>query len=334
MRTFNIHCVLIAVCTALAGCQSVSIKEHFDLTQPMPWMTSSERRDEPPGRLVGFWMETIRHKKGEQPLRGFGGRIYFYGTDDEEPIEVEGQLVVYAFDEDHRDPTDNRPTRRYVFPPEQFSLHYSESEMGDSYSFWLPWGDTSGPQKQISLIARFEPLNGPTIVSQQTSHRLPGTLPEISAQTQQRAEAAKAIMWQNAHKRGAVQPAGYAATPGSPLATQTTPSAAAVNQPLLGVPTKMQTTSIPLPSRVRRPVPSAVAARTSRSRGANLSMTGSSTPQQHLPTRSLAPATVGQTGSKAAPAPQTGRRRARSGPLTRQALGEPIPRPAPVGARY
>ena len=54
----------------------------------------------------------------------------FYEKEEKKPILVDGQLVVYAFDETGRAPTDNKPTRRYVFPAEQIPLHMSKSEFG------------------------------------------------------------------------------------------------------------------------------------------------------------------------------------------------------------
>jgi hypothetical protein len=137
--------------------------------------------DEPqegiPVRMVGTWVDTVHTKAGEPAERGFGGRLVFYAAKEDKPILVDGQLVVYAFDETGRAVTDNKPTRRYVFPPDQMPLHMSESELGASYSFFLPWDEVGGPQTEVSLICRFEPKGGAVISSEQTRHRLPGTIP-------------------------------------------------------------------------------------------------------------------------------------------------------------
>jgi hypothetical protein len=50
----------------------------------------------------------------------------------------------------------------------------SKSELGPSYSFWLPWDEVGGPQTEISLIARFEPNGGSIVIGEQTKHLLPG----------------------------------------------------------------------------------------------------------------------------------------------------------------
>ncbi len=107
-------------------------------------------------------------------MRGFGGRLLFYSGDKPEPIKVDGTLTVYVFDETNRDPNNAKPDRKYVFTKEQLSSHYSKSKLGHSYSVWLPWDETGGPQKEISLIARFTPEKGGVVVGEQNKQILPG----------------------------------------------------------------------------------------------------------------------------------------------------------------
>ncbi|MEM1304076.1 MAG: hypothetical protein AAGG46_04235 [Planctomycetota bacterium] len=144
----------------------------------LPW------KDEEPeigtaAQIVATWTDTVLQESGVGASRGFGGRLYFYGSSDAKPIAVDGQLVVYAFDETDRKATDNKPNKRYVFPPDQFALHRSQSDLGVSYSFWLPWDTVGGKQRDVSLIARFEPVRGGAlVVSEQSTVRLPGQFDE------------------------------------------------------------------------------------------------------------------------------------------------------------
>lgn len=167
--------VLLAM-VAQVGCQSMGTKPLAAVTEmTLPWEGEKEPRKGPPDRLVGTWTEAVRHNAEIGGERGFGGRLFFYDRNGSEPIRVEGQLVVYAFVENDRLTTDHRPTRRYVFPPEQLAKHESISDLGVSYSFWLPWDRVGGEQADVSLIARFEPLQGGgLVVGDQTRHRLPG----------------------------------------------------------------------------------------------------------------------------------------------------------------
>ncbi len=106
----------------------------------------------------------------------------FYEGKKEDPIKVEGTLVVYAFDETDRDANNARPDRKYVFTPQQLPLHYSKSKVGHSYSVWLPWDEVGGLQKEITLIVRFEPKEGAVAISDPCRQLLPGRIAPARAQ--------------------------------------------------------------------------------------------------------------------------------------------------------
>jgi hypothetical protein len=150
--------------------------KYSDLLSPKKMTGWGDDESEPqtPQRLVCSWTDTVLYQTGKQPQRGFGGRLIFYGDEADKPVLVDGQLVVYAFDELNRDLTDNKPTRRYVFPPDQIARRMSKTSLGPSYSFWLPWDEAGGPEAEVSLIARFEPKGGAIVVGEQTKYRLPG----------------------------------------------------------------------------------------------------------------------------------------------------------------
>ena len=142
----------------------------------LAWWDREPDKPEPqiPDRLVTTWVDTVKHTPGQKSERGFGGRILFFSKESSEAVAVEGQLVVYAYDESEGDPSRVEPTRRFIFPAEQFEKHQSESRLGPSYSVWLPWDKVGGPMKNVSLITRFEPKGAPLIVGEPTSHLLPG----------------------------------------------------------------------------------------------------------------------------------------------------------------
>jgi hypothetical protein len=134
-------------------------------------------KDEPqaPVKVVAMWTHTVLYRADQpQPIRGFGGRLMFYGEKTDKPVKVEGTLTIYAFDETHSKKDDPKPSRKYVFTPDQFSLHYSKSEIGHSYSVWLPWDAASGAPCKVSLIARFMPKQGSLVIGEQSLQLLPG----------------------------------------------------------------------------------------------------------------------------------------------------------------
>ncbi|NOY28609.1 MAG: hypothetical protein GXP28_00100 [Planctomycetes bacterium] len=176
---------LIAALIASAGCStgkstSGKFAKNWDIRRAIGMQTDEPTPPQVPTRLISTWEDTVLSKQGQKPQRGFGGRLVFFNRESDEAIRVDGQLIVYAFDEADAELKNTQPTRRYVFPREQFARHESPSQIGPAYSVWLPWSELGGEQKNVSLIARFEPHKGPLIAGEQTKHLLPGTSPMLA----------------------------------------------------------------------------------------------------------------------------------------------------------
>lgn len=152
-----------------AGCAK------FHVPAKLPWS-----EDEPelvtPDRMEVVWTNAILHKAGQASTRGFGGRIVFHAQDQKSPVMVDGQLTVYGFA--NEDPTmgDAPPEKKFVFPQDIMAKHESDSMVGPSYSFWLPWDEVNGRQRQLSLVARFEDASGKVVMSKIAHVTLPGRI--------------------------------------------------------------------------------------------------------------------------------------------------------------
>ncbi len=160
---------LLAWLVLATGCS------HFDMSRRIPWKADTSDHPRQANKIMATWTDAVSHNPSRTPQRGFGGRVMFFEVDNDKPVKVEGDLVVYVFDEEGRKPTNRKPDRKYVFPAETLEHHYSESKIGHSYSVWLPWDDVGGPQKEVSLIVRLESKEGAPVVSQQSKIVLRGT---------------------------------------------------------------------------------------------------------------------------------------------------------------
>jgi hypothetical protein len=210
----------LAACCLLVvagGCSVLDLSKSlsFDLSKNIPWGSGADGQFTRPRKLIAVWRDTVLHQDGQAGIRGFGGRVWFYGGDEEKPVEVEGMLEVYAFDETDRKDTDvDPPDRKYVFTAEDVQKHYSETKLGDSYSFWLPWGDANGPPTEISLICRFTPSDGSgMILGETTRHQLPGRevaqVKKRKPRTTQAASGPPRAYEESAYSRGTYPPAAY-----------------------------------------------------------------------------------------------------------------------------
>lgn len=143
------HLLLLALCFTMPamGCTLLT-------TSQLPFFGAKKPEFEAPRQVVPVWSDTVLHQPDATATRGFGGRLMFYGQDKHKPIRVEGSLIVYAWD-DSKGSMERTPDRKYVFPAETLQEHYSESRLGHSYSFWVPWDAAGGPLQRLTLISRF-----------------------------------------------------------------------------------------------------------------------------------------------------------------------------------
>lgn len=149
----------------LAGCQTLASK--WDLL-------SRNQTPSVPDRMLPIWTDTVLHQPAQPAVRGFGGRLYFYRDQKDNPIKVEGSLTVYVFDGDKASSTQAVPLKKFVITPEQLASHHSTTSLGDSYSVWIPWDLVGGPNRTLSLVARFDGRNGGTVLSEPATKLLPG----------------------------------------------------------------------------------------------------------------------------------------------------------------
>ncbi|MDC0574316.1 hypothetical protein OAO39_00135 [Pirellulaceae bacterium] len=187
-RRILLSCAIALSITTL-GCTSFTDKLQT-ANDTLPWNAAAAKTrklESTPVRIAAVWTHDIVNVPGSKPVQGFGGRIYFYNHE-QKSIQVDGELVVFAFDdtkaEKQKVPTRN-PERKFVFRADQLQTHLSDSELGPSYSFWIPWQEFGGEPRLISLVPVFRPLEGRNITGHFSKTSLPGKhKPSPSAQPQ------------------------------------------------------------------------------------------------------------------------------------------------------
>lgn len=129
-----------------------------------------------PTKMAVMWSHDVLSAPGTPPTRGFGGRIYFY-NDRSQTIPVDGELIVHGFDDTQKRESaadKNIPDKRFRFTAEQFTKNFSESDIGASYSVWIPWDAVDGVQKEITLVPTFKGSKGEIVQGAPAKTVLPG----------------------------------------------------------------------------------------------------------------------------------------------------------------
>lgn len=221
--------VALIVACLLPGCSTFqkdkSSSSSKSLMERMPWAKNDPNKaPEPypnPVKLATVWSPETLTQAGRVPTRGFGARVFFY-DEKSRPVPVDGSLIVHGFREDG---TSEKPeVKRYQFTPEQLTGHFSQSDLGASYSVWIPWDAVGGKQERISLVASFQTAEGKMLQGAPTTVLLPG------ARTDQDIALAKRFSpeyreWQAA--------SSGKASPSSGLTTTTIPRTVPVMSPAI-----------------------------------------------------------------------------------------------------
>ncbi len=94
--------VLAGFAMSSTGCQS--LRDRTDsLTNATRDMLTWNRKHglknrEKPEKILAIWSESVVYGANQEPTRGLGGRIYLFNRS-HQPVKSDGELVVYAFDD-------------------------------------------------------------------------------------------------------------------------------------------------------------------------------------------------------------------------------------------
>ena len=127
-----------------------------------------------PQKMAVIWSPDILTMPGKPPTRGFGGRVFFY-NERSQPVPVEGDLIVHGYLGDPEEGAiHEQADKTFKFTAEQLTSHFSPSQLGASYSIWIPWDDARGYQQQVNLIPTFQTKNGGMVQGAVAKLILPG----------------------------------------------------------------------------------------------------------------------------------------------------------------
>ena len=193
----------VMMCT---GCASLTGDTSKGKKKESSWPWTKKKEYQIPQSVNVTWTHDIFTAEGKPPTRGFGGRLYFY-NEKSQAIPVEGELTVYGFDDTNRNHDGmsiESADKRFRFTSEQFTTHFSESQLGASYSVWIPWDAAPGYKKKIMLVPTFKTKEGRVIRGNAATVLLPGP-PSEEEQLVIHASAKKAVGTNNFANPAAMQ---------------------------------------------------------------------------------------------------------------------------------
>lgn len=127
-----------------------------------------------PVSMAVIWSPDVLSVPGKAPTRGFGGRVYLY-NERSQAIPVDGDLVVHGYLKSKRRSEEKvEADKTFGYTAEQLTSHFSPSELGASYSIWIPWDEADGERREVTLIPTFKGKDGSVVQGAAAKLFLPG----------------------------------------------------------------------------------------------------------------------------------------------------------------
>lgn len=165
----RIPCLLAATSLFLfsaVGCTSLTVPYHKD--EP------AARAGARPARCLCLWQPVNVEDAAGNPVRGFGGQVYFLAADSEEPIAVNGDVRVFIFDDIGTAAQQARPKDVQDFNSVVWNSFLNKSQFGANYSVFVPYAHASKYESVCSVRLRLDQPDGTKLFSEMATIKLAG----------------------------------------------------------------------------------------------------------------------------------------------------------------
>src|SRR5579863_4518261 len=159
--------VTVSAILALAGCAMPNV---FKLSKDD--VPKAGPRN-PVIRILGMWEPAEGMLKGKS-TRGFSSNIMFFSQNSDLAAEVEGDVVIYVFDDQGTAEDQAIPFAEYRIEAAVLSNHMGRGPLGATYAIFVPYTRPGIHEAKCALRLRFTPKGGQPVYSGMMNVVLPG----------------------------------------------------------------------------------------------------------------------------------------------------------------
>lgn len=178
LRTYTFGLLCCLTISSSVGCSVFGNKPKSSSDKSWSITKLWKKEYQKPNTVSVIWSPDVLTVTGQPPTRGFGGRVFFY-NDRTQAIPVEGDLIVHGYRGDPMlgESEQVQADKTFRFTAEQLTGHFSPSELGASYSVWIPWDAADGLRTEVTLIPTFKGTDGQIVQGTPAKLFLPGRSP-------------------------------------------------------------------------------------------------------------------------------------------------------------
>lgn len=168
-----LSCVLVS--TSLIGCAT------FNAAFGSKMLKATAAN--PVVEVVCLWQPGEGNDPDGIPCKGFMGQIMFLSRKSSQPVEVDGNVRIYLFDDQGTLEEQAKPLREFDFSPGSWGIHLTQTSYGPTYTVFIPYVRRGVSNAACSLRLRYtpkDPKTGDRIFSEFTNMHLNGPKKTVS----------------------------------------------------------------------------------------------------------------------------------------------------------
>jgi hypothetical protein len=127
----------------------------------------------PVSQIVGVWQPAMGTFEN-RTTRGFSGQILFFDQGNPQPIQVDGDVRIYVFDDQGSPEQQIIPIFEYSFRADAWNALLSKGPLGATYSVFVPYIRQGNHEAKCVLRIRYLPKKGPPVYSDMVNINLEG----------------------------------------------------------------------------------------------------------------------------------------------------------------
>ena len=158
---------LLLVLPLLAGCTT------FDMNL-MDFGRSSDEEALQVAEIVCLWEAAEGIGLDGLPTRGFAGQVLFFPRGQPEPVSIDGDVMIYVFDDQGSEDEQARPLHQFEFPAAAWNSFLYKTNLGPAYQLFVPYTRKGGNLASCALRVRMTAKDRLPVYSKIAKVTLPG----------------------------------------------------------------------------------------------------------------------------------------------------------------
>ena len=169
-KTLQLFASVVLFALLTVGCHTPQAVKQIQAKNP--WAKNAAKT---PTKIVDAWNSYAQTMPEGKVMRGLAGQVHFFDDPrNDRTVKVDGDLTVYVFDGNEKDPAHTKPLKIYQFKSKTLDEHHVHKKpWGHGYNFFLPIDEIGGEEKPLCVVVRFDDkLNGKFFVKDEPVNTL------------------------------------------------------------------------------------------------------------------------------------------------------------------